>query len=189
MWISIILVIISLGIFWKLTNPLELRGQRWIKIIPSLLIVFFLGETLRQGIGFQMIGSIFMMVLLTFIWAPTLSHYSSKGFIHFLFSDSDRSILGGFVPDYHIARSFIQDEKWDEAMKAVENELDKDLNNYEGRRLMASLLLQKNQPDKAIPHLQVILANPHATEEQKQFARHGIEECQTAVKNLKNNGG
>jgi len=186
MWISIGIVIISSWLFWKLTNHEELRPRRWIRIVPSLFIVFCLCESLRQEINQDMIGSIALFVILAFIWAPTLSHIGSKSFVHFIFSDSDRSILGGFVPDYHIARSFIEEEKWEDAMKAVEYELDKDSNNYEGRRLMASLYLQINEPKKAIAQLQVILANPHATDEQKQFARHGIQECQMAAQNQKN---
>lgn len=160
-------------VFVLATRPEETRENRWVKIIPSTLLVWLAAALATAGVAGAFMAFL-TFVLLTLIWAPVYSHYLSGGIMnlfHGFHTDE-----GGFRTDYSEARVKIDQGELAQAVKAVEHELRKDPVNYEGRLLLASLYRELGKPADAAAQLEVILRNPLATADQKRFALAGQEQ-------------
>jgi hypothetical protein len=177
MFLVPVVLLIALGVFWALTRPLELHEHRRLRISASMVLVFILALSLQAGLGIHLFFNVFLFVFLCFLWAPVLAFHLSNGLCQMLFSGGSQVASGGFRPDYREARSKIEDNQFDEAIKLTQAELEKDPSNYEGRVLLASLFHERKMPVEALIHLEAILNNPEATSEQRRNAQAGKNQC------------
>ncbi len=177
-----ITLILAFGLFLAISQPLELREGRWLKVGFSLASVLVIALTLQNGLSYAAIPVIFLFVGVCFLWSPNLAHGLSNLAINSLFGGCGKGSIGGFRPDYREARAKIDAEQWDAAIALVQHELTKSPTDYEGRALLAALYHEKKLPSEAIVHLEVILHNPHATDAQKSAAAAAKHECLALVR-------
>jgi hypothetical protein len=164
---------ISLAVFVGATQPEALRARRWGKIIPSVGLVWLIARLAVLGVAGGFLA-VWLTVLLAFLWAPVISHYTSGWLLGWLcrFSSDE----GGFRINYTAARIFAEERRFAEAIEAVRRELRKSPLDYEGHLLLAALHRELKQPLEAAAALAVVINNPAATEEQRNAARAGKEE-------------
>jgi hypothetical protein len=119
---------------------------------------------------------------IVFMWADMISDIMSGWLINILF-EGGSSETGRF-PDYHYAKNHRRDGERDKAIAAIQNELRKDPRNFEGRMLLAEIYQDLSQPKEALAQLDIILANPDATPDQKEVARNERENCRQLQRHL-----
>ena len=178
MWIDLAVTLVALLVFLGVSQPLEVRSGRWWRIAISLAIVWSISGMFRQGPGPHLIGAIVLLPVLAFVWMGNLAYFSSKWIVDSLlgFGVSKRS-LGGFRPDFRVARSLGRDGRLDEAIQLTQDELTKDPHNFEGLLLLATLYHEKGLFDQAMDQLAIIARNPAATVDQKKIAKDGLKQC------------
>lgn len=165
---------VELGLF-LLTLPDELRHHRWKRLGVSFLLV---------GAG-AMLGPLVSLVaiaLMAFLWTDVLSHYGAAGLVSFF--QRDVSSETGIKPDFHYARNHRRDGETAKAVAAIEHELKKSPESYEGLMLLAEIYQDRNQPGEALKRLQIIVDSASATDDQKDYARWEQEKCRQLQRHL-----
>jgi hypothetical protein len=162
------------GVMLGLSHPVELRpGRRW-KMAVSLPMLALAILIMIQGAGNpaaaigQVTTYVFLIGVPGLIWTPNITWFAAR-IISEVLHGSGRA-GGGFRPDFSLARHYLKEGDLEEALKLTDEELDKDPCNFEGMLLLAQICLYRKEPDKAIKALEVIIANPDATDQQKELA-------------------
>ncbi len=168
---------LCLALFIGLTHPLELRRGRWVKIGVSLIVVFLLTTVVQQGLNQIQVFFVFVFVALCSLWKGNLAYFITQGVMIFLYGEWSTRATGGFRPDYRAIRSRMEEGDLDEAIEQTKKELEKAPKDYEGLMLLATLYHEQQLPDEALVHLEVILHNPRATDEQKRNATLAKTQC------------
>lgn len=174
-WLMIVLVLGgAAGGMLLLSQPEELRPGRVWKMAVSLplLAIGFSVMTISAanpaaGIG-QVGFYVFFMGVPALIWAPNLAWFGAR-LLSAVLHGSGRA-GGGFRPEFGLVRFHLKEGNLDEAMRLLDEELDKDRNNFEGLLLLAQLHLYRKQPRKAIAALDAIITAPNTTDEQRALA-------------------
>lgn len=173
------------GMGWLLTQPEELRANRWRRILLSLPFVILFSNTLagnlRAARSFLAVFVLFLGVMaafaIAFIWRSVLAHYGAGAAGRLIYGDMN--VRTGVRSDFRAAKSFYSHGELREAFQEVRAELKHDPLNYEGLLLLADLHLQSGFPAKALLELDRLLQNPRLTPAQHQFVtarRRTIEE-------------
>ncbi len=173
----VISILVAFGLFYALSQPLELREGRWSKIAISLPLVFVVALAARGDLAYGAIPVIFLFVILCFLWAPNLAHFVSNLVVNSMFGGFGKGSLGGFRPDYREARATIDEGDLDAAIRLVSHEIEKAPTDFEGRTLLAALYHEKKLPAQALVHLEAILHDPQASDTQKQAAAEAKAQC------------
>lgn len=83
-----------------------------------------------------------------------------------------------------MARSHLEDQAYDQALKCLFEELDKDPDNYEGNMLLAKVYKETRQPDEALAALNRIIKNPDVMPGQVDWAKEAIADLKLLKRQL-----
>ncbi|HIG27513.1 MAG TPA: hypothetical protein EYQ50_06825 [Verrucomicrobiales bacterium] len=177
--VTSIVTMVGVGLFGTLlmlafSQPPELRRGRRTKIAMSLPFLVYsahmIGIAIQDEIG--AISTLFQYVscciILAGIWAPNIAWLVGQGAVEFLFAPNRDG--GGIRPDFKLARSLIEDDRLDDALKALKWELKKDIYNYEDRWLMAAIYKETKEPDKGLEQIKLLQMNEDLMPQQKENA-------------------
>jgi hypothetical protein len=174
-WLITVLVLgAAAGVMVLLSHPEELRPGRIWKMAVSLPMLAIGLSIMAANAGNpaaafgQVTFYVFFIGIPILIWTPTMTWHAAR-FLSTILHGSGRA-GGGFRPEYGLVRFHMKEGDLDEALKLLDEELDKDRNNFEGLLLLAQIHLYKKQPQKAIAALQTIIAAPNTTDEQRTLA-------------------
>lgn len=166
-----------------LSHPLELRSDRWLKVAFSVPLVFLIvtamTSELDRGRGLRLIISV---AVLGFVWCGNIACLCSGSFANFFHGDI--SSPTGMGLNFRYAKNHRRDGEIEQAIAAIEHELQKDPKNFEGLMLLAGVYQDMKQPEKALVQLEIVSNNSEATEAQKEVARAEIERCEQLRKHL-----
>ncbi len=169
--------------FLILSNPIELRSGRWLKIAISLpLVLGFIGG---MSSGLNARGGLILIsciVALAFVWCANLSWFFAGSFANFFYSDI--SSPTGIRSDFRYAKIHRRDGELEQAVAAIEHELKKEPENFEGLILLAGVYNDMKQPEKAMAQLEIVSNAPGATEAQKEVARGENKRCEQLKRHL-----
>jgi|SRR5581483_11714559 len=175
LWAKIAVVAVIEAILFFLTRPEELQNRRWTRLAISFFLV-------AAGTMLGPLVTIVAMAFMAFLWTDVLSHYAAGGIVNFLHRDISSET--GIRADFRYARNHRRDGETDKAITAIERELEKEPTNYEGLMLLAEIYEDLNQPGEALKHLQIIMDNSGATEDQKNYAQWEQEKCRQLQRHL-----
>jgi tetratricopeptide (TPR) repeat protein len=174
-WLITVFVLgAAAGAMVVLSHPEELRpGRIWKMAVSLPMLAIGLGIMAAKATNaFVAVGQVtfyvFFIGIPILFWTPNLAWYAGRG-LTTLLQGSGRG-GGGFRPEFGLVRSHLEEGNLKEALKLLEEELDKDRHNFEGLLLLAQLQLDRKQPRKAIAALQTIIDGPDTTEEQRALA-------------------
>jgi hypothetical protein len=177
-WLAYIaLDAVAIGIFIVLTHPIDLRHRRWMRIALSLPSVTFVAQILiSHGLPGSSLGGMALVMwllanigVLGLLWAGPVADIVAHAAVGLLEQKFHEARLT--PADFSLARRLRQEGEIKEAVAAAREELLKDASNYEGLILLAQLYEDLNLPGEALKQLDIILANPQATDAQKEEAR------------------
>ena len=128
-------LIFVIGLFWTLSSDPELAYGRKTRAVVSIPIIawgytVFQSSTAGPGdaflIVFNYVGSLMAIFI---VWRNTFAHLGAR-LVKALTLGGDRA-CGSSRPDFRLARSYMDDDDFDNALKCVLEELDKDASNYD----------------------------------------------------------
>jgi prepilin-type processing-associated H-X9-DG protein len=112
-----------------------------------------------------------------------------------LFANATTNVLfgdghagGGFRPDYKHAYFLIKEKEWDNANREIEEQLAKDPDDFEGRRLLISNHLHLEQPDRALGQAELLEKSRKLTDEQRAWAEAARKQLQGLVQSKPGDG-
>ena len=162
------MTMVGVGIFGFLlmlafSHAQELRRGRWVKITISLPFLVASSYLVGVAVNDELEGManlaqyMICWIILMGIWIPNIGWVIGQGAKEFLFASNRAG--GGYRVDFRIARSLIDEDRLDDALKALKLDLEKDLYNYEGRWLMAAIYKETNRPDKGLEQIKMLKMN------------------------------
>src|SRR4051794_21473396 len=105
----------SLMVFLILSHRLEVRENRWFKILVSLPLVLIISSGMSSGLGLVSgIGLILSIAFLGFIWCGNIAWFCSGSLVGFLFRDIRSGT--GMRPDFRFAQNHRRDGEMQEAI-------------------------------------------------------------------------
>ncbi len=180
--VHVLMVGIALGIHFWLRQREDLRARLGWKVHLShaLLVfaVFGCGANLAEAWTMEAIASVGTMgsiIGLGFLWTPEISSEVAQSVTQVLFGDGYAG--GGFQPDYNAARAAMAASDFESAVTLIRAELAKDPRSFEGLWLLAKTQMELKQFDRALAQLELILARPETTDEQREAVRAEMANC------------
>ena len=168
-----------------LTQPLELREYRWVRIAVSLPIVVLVTSVFwRMGLVNGYFGLVGIAVL-AFIWRSPVTHYASVGIAQMIFGTPNAG--GKIRADFGKAKALLRHGEVDEAIGQLNGELQKDPLSYEGLLLLTHCYMEKNDLKRALETVNKSLEKSQLSDEQREVVRTIKEEIEgkIAVSRLK----
>jgi tetratricopeptide (TPR) repeat protein len=188
--VTIVFDALAVAIFILLTQPIDLRPGRWVRIALSMLPVTFVGQILiGAGLPGTQIGGMALIIwlfanigVLALLWSGPIASFAAHGVIRLLDPEFHEARLTR--ADFSSAMKHRNEGEINDALAATRKELEKDPSNYEGLILLAQLYEDLNMPAEALKQVDIILANPNATDAQKEVARAEREACAGLAQHL-----
>ena len=165
------------GVGWLLTQPVELRSRRGLRIVCSLPFVSLFANTLArrvQDIGSAIDGMLFLwgpmaMFVVALIWRNVLGYYAGRAAGRLIFGDLNSRT--GVRADFRAAKSFLSHGEFSEALEETTAELKRDALNYEGLLLLADVHQHLGAPARALGALQKLSTNRELTPSQRALVQ------------------
>lgn len=154
-------LVLAGAVFWWLTEPPELRPQRWWKLPVGLMltgaILPLFGEALQFGAGWRLI----LMAVLACLWTENVAHVVSRFCVEKLLYACGSEGRG--VTCYAAARVALETCDYSRAEELLDKEMGKDAQDPEGMLLRAELLERTDRVTEAINVLAQVERHRRAT--------------------------
>lgn len=161
-----------------LTQPEELRRDRWLKILLSIPVVIIITAGFYHLSAITGIFALFFTAVFAFIWKSPFAHFLAIGVSKIIFEGNSRTGIHADIPG---ARALARHGDLDQAIAHLEAELEKEPFHYEGLLLLADGYKQRRQPERARKALLKLLKSPDLNADQQMLVEKELASLQNFV--------
>jgi hypothetical protein len=171
--------IATIIIGFLITQPMELRPRRWLKIGASMALVYWglltlevpvrVEITQRQDSILAFLGYVLPAAFLAAIWTGDICYFTTKIAMNLI--DSPET-SGPPVSPHRSARLAANQGDWGDALRFVKSKRVEDHSNYETLVLKAKLHQQMNHRWRAKRTLKRALRKPDLTDSQRRHLEY-----------------
>lgn len=156
----------TVGLGLAATYPLELRRNRWWRIIFSIPVVVLIASVFYE---LSILGyfALWGFAILGFIWMGPMAHFGSVVLQRLLYGDFQR--MSGVVADFGGAKALRKHGDLEDALRHTLAELEKEPSHYEGLLLLIGLYHDQREGAKALEAVQRLFGHAQLTQEQRRF--------------------